>query len=61
MNNNKSMQQMMRATMKRARVARAMVMAMRVLGNKEGKGGKGHDVSNESGVQQSGQGQQRNW
>jgi hypothetical protein len=33
---------MMREAMKRARVARAMVTAMRVVGNKEGKGSKGH-------------------
>ncbi len=42
---------MMRATMKRARAAWVMVTAMRVPGNKEGKGGKGHDVGNEDGVQ----------
>ncbi len=44
--NNKSVQRMMRATMKRARAARAMGMAMRMLGNKEGKGGKGHGIGN---------------
>jgi hypothetical protein len=49
---------MMRAATKRARVARAMVMAMRVPGDKEGKGGKGHGLSNEGGVQQRGQWQQ---
>jgi hypothetical protein len=36
--NNESVQQMMRAATKRARVARAMAMVMRVVGNKEGKG-----------------------
>ncbi len=46
MTNNKSMHQMMRATTKRARAARAMVTAMRVQGNKEDKGGKGHGISN---------------
>ncbi len=43
------------AVTKRARMARAMVMAMRVPVNKEGKGGTGHDVGNEGGVQQRGQ------
>ncbi len=38
------------AATKRERVARAMVMAMRVEGNKEGKGGMGHGVGNKGGV-----------
>ncbi len=38
------------AAMKRARMARAMVTAIRVLVNKEGKGGTGHGVGNKSGV-----------
>ncbi len=45
---------MMRTTMKMARVARAMVTMERVSGNKDGKGGKGHGISNEGGVQQRG-------
>ena len=35
----------------RARMARAMVKAMRVPVNEEGEGGMGHGVSNEGGVQ----------
>ncbi len=50
---------MMRAMTKMARAARAMVTKMRVSGNKEGKGGKGHDIGNKGGVQQRGQWQQR--
>ncbi len=46
---------MMRAATKRVRAAREMVMTMRVPGNKEGKDGKGHGVSNKGGVQQRGQ------
>ncbi len=42
---------MMIAATKRARVARAMVTAMRVAGSKEGKGGTGHGVGNEGDVQ----------
>jgi hypothetical protein len=38
------------AATKRVRVARKMVMATRAAGNKEGKGGTGHCVSNEGGV-----------
>ncbi len=49
--NNKSMRWMMRATMKRARVARVMVMAMRVPGIKKGEGGKCHGIGNEGDVQ----------
>ncbi len=52
MGNNKyeSMRQMMRAATKRARAVRAMVMAMRVVGGKEGKGSKGNGVSDEGGM-----------
>ncbi len=40
------------AAMKRARVERAMVMAMRVVGNKEGKGSNEKDgVGNKGGMQ----------
>jgi hypothetical protein len=44
--NNKSVLQMMMAAMKRARVARAMVTAMRVTGVKEGKGSTDHGIGN---------------
>ncbi len=44
------MQQMMTAATKRARVARAMVTAMRVVGTEEGKGGRGHDVGDKGGM-----------
>jgi hypothetical protein len=45
------MRQMMMAVMKRARVERAMVMAMRVAGDKEGKGKDEKDgVGNKGGV-----------
>jgi hypothetical protein len=47
--NNKGMRWMVMAVTKRAMMARAMVMAMRVPVNKEGKGGTGHGV-NEGGV-----------
>ncbi len=42
---------MMMAATKRARVARAMVMAMRVAGNKENKGGMGNGIGNKGGRQ----------
>ncbi len=38
------------AVTKRARMARAMVTAMRVSVNEEGKGGMGHGVGDEGGV-----------
>jgi hypothetical protein len=50
--NDKSMQQMMKAATKRARAARALVMAMRVVGDKEGNGNsskKDGDEGNDSG------------
>ncbi len=53
--NNESMWRMMRAKMKRARVARAVVMAMRVPDNKEGEGGKGNGIGKEGGMGQRGQ------
>jgi hypothetical protein len=40
--NNESMRRMVMAVTKRVRMARAMVTAMRVLGDKEGEGGTGH-------------------
>ncbi len=49
--NNKSVWQMMMAVTKRGRVERAMVMAMRVVGNEEGEGNnEKHGIGNEGGV-----------
>ncbi len=48
--NNESVQRMVMAATKRARMARAMVTAIRVVGDKEGKGVTGHVVSDEGGV-----------
>ncbi len=48
--NNKSMWQMVMASTKRAKMAREMVMAMRVLVDKDNKGGTGHGIGNEGGV-----------
>ncbi len=42
------------AVTKRARMARAMVTAMRVPVDKDGKGGTGHGVCNEGGVRRRG-------
>ncbi len=42
---------MMRAATKRVRAARATVTAMRVVGNKEGKGGKGNGIGDKGGMQ----------
>jgi hypothetical protein len=50
---------MMWATMMMARVARVMVTAKRVPGNKEGKGGKDHGIGDEGGMQQRGRWQQQ--
>jgi hypothetical protein len=52
--NNKGMQRMVMAVTKRARMARAMVTAMRVPVEEEGKGSTGHGIGNEGGVQQRG-------
>jgi hypothetical protein len=50
-----SVQRMLMAATKRARVERAMVMTMRVVGNKEGKGNDEKDGSGDEGdVQQRG-------
>jgi hypothetical protein len=57
--NNKSVRGMIRAATTRARVARAMVTAFRVAGNKECGGSKGHGISNEDGMQGRGQWQQQ--
>ncbi len=50
---------MMRATTKIVRAARTMVTTKRVPGNREGKGGMGHGIGNEGGMQQRGQWQQQ--
>jgi hypothetical protein len=53
--NNGSVRRMMMAATKRARVDRAMVTKMRVVGNKEGKGDNEKDgVGNEGGVRRRG-------
>jgi hypothetical protein len=53
--NDKSERRMMMAATKRARVDGAMVMAMRVVGDEEGKGNDKKDgVGNEGGVRQRG-------
>ncbi len=56
--NDEGVRRMVMAVMKRARMARAMVMAMRVLVDEEGKGGTGHGVD-KGGVRRRGQGQRR--
>jgi hypothetical protein len=52
------MRWMVMAVTKGARMERAMVMAMRVSVDEEGKGGTGHGV-NEGGMQRRGQGRRR--
>ncbi len=54
--NDEGMPWMVMAVTKRARMARAMVTAMRVPVGEEGEGGTGHGVSDEGGVQRRGQG-----
>ncbi len=56
--NDEGMRRMVMAVTKRARMARAMVMAMRVPVDEEGEGGPGHGVD-EGGVRQRGQGRRR--
>jgi hypothetical protein len=56
--NDEGMQQMVMAVTKRARMARVMVMAMRVPVDEEGEGGTGHGI-NEGGMQQRGRWQRR--
>ncbi len=51
--NNEGVRRMVMALGKRARMARAMVTAMRVPVNKEGKGGTGHGLD-EGGVRRRG-------
>ncbi len=53
--NNEGVRQMVMAVTKRARMERAMVTAMRVPVDEEGKGGTGHGVD-EGGVRQRGRG-----
>jgi hypothetical protein len=53
--NNEGVQRMVMAVTKRARMVRAMVTAMRVPVNKEGKGGTGHGVD-KGGMRRRGQG-----
>jgi hypothetical protein len=58
--NNDSLRRMMMAATKRARVARAMVMAMRVVDDKEGEGdNEKDDGGNEGGMRRRGQGRRR--
>jgi hypothetical protein len=52
--NNEGVRRMMMAVMKRARMARSMVTAMRVPVDEEGKGGTGHGVGNKGGARQRG-------
>ncbi len=47
---DKSVQRMVMAVTKRARMARAMVTAMRVPVDKDGEGSTGHGVGDEGGV-----------
>jgi hypothetical protein len=49
--NNESMRQMVMAATKKAMMARAMVMAIRVPADEEGEGGTGHGIGGEGGVQ----------
>ncbi len=58
MTNDEGVRRMVMAVTKRASMARAMVMAMRVLVNEEGKDGTGHRID-EGGVRRRGQGQRR--
>jgi hypothetical protein len=57
--NDKGVRQMMMAVTKRARMARAMVMAMRVPVNEEDKGSTSHGIGNEGGVRQRGRWRRR--
>jgi hypothetical protein len=50
--NNESVWRIMRAATRRERVARAMMMAMRVVGKVKGGGSKGHGVGDKGGMQQ---------
>ncbi len=56
---DESVQRMVMAVTKRARIARAMVMAMRVSVEEDGKGGTGHGVGNKGGMQRRGGWRQR--
>jgi hypothetical protein len=48
--NNESVQRMVMAVTKRAKMARGMVTTVRVLVKEEGEGGTGHGVGDEGGV-----------
>ncbi len=52
--NDESLRRMVMAVTKRVRMARAMVTAMRVPVDEEGKGGMGHGIGDEGGVRQRG-------
>ncbi len=52
--NDKSVRQMVMAATKRATMARAMVTAMRVVGDEEVEGGTGHGAGNKGGVRRRG-------
>jgi hypothetical protein len=52
--NNESVRQMVMAATKRARMARVMVMAMRLPVDEKGKGDTGHGIGDKGGVQQIG-------
>jgi hypothetical protein len=56
---DESVRRMAMAVTKTARMARAMVTAMRVPVDEDGKGGTGHGVSNKGGVQQRGKWRRR--
>jgi hypothetical protein len=56
---NERVRRMVMAVTKRARMERAMVTAMRVPVNEDGKGGMGHGIGNKGGMQQRGQWQWR--
>ncbi len=56
---DESVRRMVMAVTKRARMTRAMVRAMRVPVDEDGKGGTGHGVGNEGGVQRRGRWQRR--
>jgi hypothetical protein len=51
---DESVRWMVMAVTKRAKMARAMVTAMRVPVNKDGKGGTGHGIGDEGGVRRRG-------
>ncbi len=52
--NDKGVRQIVMAVTKRARMARAMVTAMRVPVDEEGEGGTGHGIDDKGGVRRRG-------